>query len=366
MEPEAVAKYVRESQQLIETSPRMDEQNTKVRLIQPFLELLGWNLRSTEVELEYTVPMGSRTHHVDYALLLGDAPVAFVEAKPVSAALSDGSLQQLRSYMRQELEVDWGILTNGQSFEVLTKSRQSPNGEEISVVQFDLDDLRENPDILEILSKEAIRSGKADEIAEQVARTNAVIAQLTSEEEQVANSVAEAIESEVGEFPIDLEEQSREFVQDLVSILQEQRRYVTEGPSPEDGDTRDSSDDTEESDAGSYNGYVIRFSDGKQVPAQTAAPRTSQKKNMGEAVDYLITEHNLMDKIELPYTVPTARKNCAINREPVQPNGEEMVGWYELADGSYLNTNLNADMKKNWLSDLAEQVGLSVEYLGEW
>jgi hypothetical protein len=172
MEPEEVAEYVEESRQLIETSPRMDEQNTKVRLIQPFLELLGWNLRSTEVELEYRVTMGSSTTHVDYALLVGDAPVVFVEAKPVNSHLSDTDVRQLRSYMRQELEVDWGILTNGQSFHVLTKSRSSPNGEEISVVQFDLDDLGENPDILEILSKEAIRSGKADEIAEQVARTN--------------------------------------------------------------------------------------------------------------------------------------------------------------------------------------------------
>jgi hypothetical protein len=130
--------------------------------------------------------------------------------------------------MRQELEVDWGILTNGQSFEVLTKSRSTRNGEEISVVQFDLDYLSENPDILEILSKEAIRSGKADEIAEQVAWTNAVIAQLTDEESQVAKSVAEAIESEVGEFPIDLEEQAREFVQNLVTVLREQRQFVSE------------------------------------------------------------------------------------------------------------------------------------------
>jgi hypothetical protein len=243
MEPEAVEEYVHESQQLIGTSPRMDEQNTKVRLIQPFLELLGWNLRSTEVELEYTVPMGSGTHHVDYALLLGDAPVAFVEAKPVNSALSDGNLQQLRSYMRQELEVDWGILTNGQSFEVLTKNQRSPNGEEISVVQFDLDDLRENPGILELLSKEAIRSGKADEIAEQVARTNAVIAELTNEEERVANSVVEAVESEVGEFPIDLEEQSREFVQNLVSVLREQRHFVSEEPPGESEE-----DDEPESD----------------------------------------------------------------------------------------------------------------------
>jgi hypothetical protein len=148
--------------------------------------------------------------------------------------------------MRQELEVDWGILTNGQSFEVLTKSRSTRNGEEISVVQFDLDDLDNNPDILEILSKEAIRSGKADEIAEQVARTNAVIGQLTEDESRVAESVAEAIELEVGEFPIDLEEQAREFVQDLVTVLREQRQFVSED--------RPTESDSEESEIGSADG----------------------------------------------------------------------------------------------------------------
>ncbi len=166
MDRDAITEYVGRCQQLIESSPQMDEQNTKIKLVQPFLELLGWNLYSTEVALEYTVPMASGSTHVDYALLVGETPVVFVEAKPVRSTLTDGNVQQLRSYMRQELDVDWGILTNGRSFEVLTKSRSRNDGEEVSVVQFDLDDLTENPGVLELLSKESIRSGKSDEIAE--------------------------------------------------------------------------------------------------------------------------------------------------------------------------------------------------------
>ena len=44
-------KNVDRCQQLIESSPQMDEENTKVKLVQPFLQLLGWNLYSTEVAL---------------------------------------------------------------------------------------------------------------------------------------------------------------------------------------------------------------------------------------------------------------------------------------------------------------------------
>ncbi|MFC6825362.1 type I restriction enzyme HsdR N-terminal domain-containing protein [Halopelagius fulvigenes] len=230
MDQDEVNEYVQRSLQLIEASPQMDEQNTKVRLVQPFLELLGWDLYSTEVELEYTIPMASGSTHVDYALLVGESPVVFVEAKPVRSDLTESEVRQLKSYMRQELDVDWGILTNGKEFEVLTKGRDATNGEEVSVVRFSLQDLTENPGVLELLSKESIRSGKADEIAEQVAQTNRVISNLIEEEDEVADAVSEAVESEVGEFPMDLEEQAREFVQSLVSALREQRRFVSENP----------------------------------------------------------------------------------------------------------------------------------------
>lgn len=227
MDWEEVEEYVERSQQLLETSPQMNEETTKMRLIQPFLRLLGWDLYSTEVQPEYTVPMASGSTHVDYALLIGDSPVVFVEAKPVRSSLTDQNVRQLKSYMRQELDIDWGILTNGKTFEVLTKNKRN-GGEEVSVVRFDLENLLDNPGVLELLSKEAIRSGKSDEIASQVAQTNEIIDRLTDEERKVAQAVSDALESEVGEFPLDLEEQSREFVQHLVSVLREQRQFVNE------------------------------------------------------------------------------------------------------------------------------------------
>lgn len=244
MDRDEIDEYVQRCQQLIESSPQMDEENTKVKLVQPFLELLGWDLYSTEVALEYTIPMASGSTHVDYALLVGDSPVVFVEAKPVRSTLTDDEVQQLRSYMRQELDVDWGILTNGKSFEVLTKNRQQNGGEEVSVVQFDLDDLAENPDVLELLTKESIRSGKSDEVAEQVAQTNRAIRYLKKNEDSVTESVTEAVENEAGDLTIDLEEQSREFVQNLVSVLREQRHFVSEEPPGESEEDESESDDT--------------------------------------------------------------------------------------------------------------------------
>jgi len=246
MQRDEIEEYVGRCQQLIDSSPQMDEENTKVKLVQPFLELLGWDLYSTEVALEYTIPMASGSTHVDYALLVGDSPVVFVEAKPVRSSLTDDEIQQLRSYMRQELDVDWGILTNGQSFEVLTKSRDQNGGEEVSVVQFELDDLTENPGVLELLTKESIRSGKSDEVAEQVAATNRAISSLQANEDSVTDAVTEAVENEVGELTIDLEEQAREFVQGLGSVLREQRQFVSDEPADNTEKEPDEADDSSE------------------------------------------------------------------------------------------------------------------------
>ena len=256
MDRDEIDEYVDRCRGLIEASPQMDEENTKVKLIQPFLELLGWDLYSTEVALEYTIPMASGSTHVDYALLVGDSPVVFVEAKPVRSTLSADEVRQLRSYMRQELDVEWGILTNGKSFEVLTKDRRRNGGEEMSVVEFDLDDLSERPGVLELLTKESIRSGKSAKIAEQVAETNRAIQFLSENESVVTDSVESAVTDEVGELPIDLEAQSREFVQNLVSVLREQRQFVGESEGTGTGDDHPAGDDdiVDEDETGSADG----------------------------------------------------------------------------------------------------------------
>jgi len=373
MDRDEVAEYVQRCQQLIEASPQMDEENTKVKLIQPFLELLGWDLYSTEVALEYTIPMASGSTHVDYALLVGDSPVVFVEAKPVRSTLTDSEVQQLRSYMRQELDVDWGILTNGKSFEVLTKNHRNNGGEEVSVVQFNLDDLADNPSVLELLTKESIRSGKSDEVAEQVAETNRAIRHLQENEDSVTEAVSEAVEDEVGELTIDLEEQSREFTQNLVSVLREQRQFVSEeSPSEPDESATVSESNQRTADNISTNsssadkGYIIRFSDGKEIPEVEDRPQTQQKLAMGAAIDYLIEEHNLIEVVEIPHFPPQARKNCSINTDPVHPNGEEMRIPYELVNGYHLHTSLNIRGKQSRIRDLAEQAGLTAEFLGSW
>ncbi|GGI97952.1 hypothetical protein GCM10008995_04790 [Halobellus salinus] len=250
MDGEAVRNYVEQSQTLLEASPQMDEENTKVKLIQPFVDLLGWNFYSTEVQLEYTVQMGTQSSKVDYALMVGDTPVVFIEAKPARSDLTEKNVRQLQSYMRQELSVDWGVLTNGKEFEILSVTGDDKQDGETSIATFDLDEMAHNPDIPEILTKDAIQSGRADDIARQLTQTNRAIHRLSDQEESIAGRISDVLQDELGETPLDFEEQSLDFVHGLRHALRERREFIGESTDGEDdtsGDNvSDDDPDTEE------------------------------------------------------------------------------------------------------------------------
>ena len=253
MNGEVVENYVGQSQTLLEASPQMDEENTKVKIIQPFVDLLGWNFYSTEVQLEYTVQMGTQSSKVDYALMVGDTPVVFIEAKPARSDLSDGNVRQLQSYMRQELSVDWGVLTNGKEFEILSVTGDHRQDGETSIATFNLDEMADNPDILEILTKDAIQSGRAGDIARQLTQTNRAISRLTDRETPIAERLTDVLQDELDETPLDLEEQSLDFVNELRHTLREQREFI--GESTDDGDDT-SGDNVSEDDPDTEEGEI--------------------------------------------------------------------------------------------------------------
>ncbi|ERH13284.1 MAG: hypothetical protein J07HB67_02322, partial [halophilic archaeon J07HB67] len=239
MNERVVTEYINQSQQVIDSAPEMNEETTKMRLVVPFLELLGWDRRS--MEAEYAVQMGSSKKYVDYTLTIADSPAVFVEAKPIQSELTDENLDQLRSYMRQELAVDWGVLTNGQQFEVLSKQASNQENGELSVAAFDLDRLAEKPGVLDLLSKDSIQSGRAEEIARQIQQATHAIRTLESRGDEVSMAVAEVIRSEVETVPVDVDEQAHGFVNDLISVLREKRQFMSEREPSDDGPVVDPS-----------------------------------------------------------------------------------------------------------------------------
>jgi hypothetical protein len=138
MSRDGVEEYVERSKSLIDSSPQMGEENTKVKLIQPLIELLGWDTFSSEVELEYPIQIGQGHARADYARLLDGSPAVFVEAKGCDTTLSDGARSQLKSYMRQK-GAGWGLLTNGQRFEVLKRREDSDLPDEVLLASLSIE-----------------------------------------------------------------------------------------------------------------------------------------------------------------------------------------------------------------------------------
>ena len=222
METDELAEYVDQSQSLINASPQMDEQNTRRKLIEPLLELLGWNMLSPEVELEYSIQMGVGTKKVDYALTLEETPVVFVEAKGVDSSITDSHRSQLKSYMRQT-GVDWGLLTNGVQLELLKRKKGRDRPDEVSLGTFSLEDLPDNSHYLRALSRDSIETGEAERIAENIEATQRAATHLQENKESLANEITRVVTAEIDDSVSQtVQDGAKQFIDVLASTLKQQ------------------------------------------------------------------------------------------------------------------------------------------------
>lgn len=360
MDEETVSDYVERSLSLVESSPQMDEQNTRSRLIDPFIrDVLGWDFYSTEIEMEYSVQMGSSKKKVDYALFADGSPALFVEAKGCDATITDSHADQLRSYMRQEW-VDWGLLTNGKTFLVFRLKKNGANPDVKRLGEADLKDLTANDWMLAALSKDSIQSGASTEIYQRVERRRQAIAKLSEEKDDIAESIRETVVDRVGEVVSQpAESLSKTLIDDLIAELDRDREggstTVTSEPSQ-------STDDTDPTNTEPTDSYVVRIAAGGE---STTFSDDSQADLMGAVVDHLIKNCGLIEQYEpLPY-VP-GNKIAILNDQPNNPNGEEMRLYREVGGGYYVYTSLNKRDKKRHLSDFADACGVDISFDGEW
>ena len=96
-----------------------DESQTKKSLIEPFWELLGWNIRDPdEVVLEKRVEMDAHLRRADYAFAVGGRILFLVEAKPPKRNLTKDreAIFQLKRYVFNTPGVWVGILTDFEEF----------------------------------------------------------------------------------------------------------------------------------------------------------------------------------------------------------------------------------------------------------
>ncbi|MYL68685.1 type I restriction enzyme HsdR N-terminal domain-containing protein [Halorubrum distributum] len=360
MDEETVSDYVERSLSLVESSPQMDEQNTRSRLIDPFIrDVLGWDFYSTEIEMEYSVQMGSSKKKVDYALFADGSPALFVEAKGCDTTITDAYADQLRSYMRQEW-VDWGLLTNGKTFAVfrLKKDGATPDVERLG--ESDLADLTANDWMLAALSKESIQSGASTEIYQRVERRRQAISTLSEEKDDIADSIRETVVDRVGEVVSQpAESLSKTLVDDLIAELE---RDQNDSRVDDETDTHSSDPATTTGRSDESGSYVVEL---LTEAGSTFVSGESQSDVMEETVDLLVENHGLIEAYApLPY-VP-GQKIAMLNDEPNHPNGDEMRTYRQVGGDYYVYTSLNKKDKKRHLRNFADACGVDIDFTGEW
>lgn len=113
-------KEIQKIYQLRKDKPSNEEQ-TKMYLISPFLEMLGWDVRNPDDCIpEYIADVGvKKGEKVDYALLKNKRVALILEAKSLQTNLSS-SIDQLYRYFLTLPECPIAILTNGKEYQFFT------------------------------------------------------------------------------------------------------------------------------------------------------------------------------------------------------------------------------------------------------
>ena len=157
-----------------------DEENTKVKFLNPFFEELGWNVRNEglsarfrEVVFEDSIKVGSKTKAPDYSFRLGGERIFFVEAKKPNQDIATNKEHafQVRRY-GWSAKLPLCILTDFEEFAIYDTTIKPDKNQNASIGRIKYykytDYVDKWDEIYNIFSKEAVLSGKFDNYANNV------------------------------------------------------------------------------------------------------------------------------------------------------------------------------------------------------
>jgi len=201
------------------------EPNTKKKIIEPLLEILGWDTRGNEVQLEYPIVMASGTSEVDYALMLENKTVVFVEAKAFDTALTPKHALQAISYGRVE-GTQWVVLTNGKTLKVFD-TKQGKTEKDCLVIEVDLTKLPARAEDLNLISRGSILSGDIGDAVKRLAATKKAIQNLKQKQGQIAERFKKILVEITGkEVKSRIENLSNQLAAQAIQLFEKQSETV--------------------------------------------------------------------------------------------------------------------------------------------
>jgi len=202
------------------------EANTKKKIIEPMLEVLGWDTRGKEVRLEYPIKIGSTTKYVDYALMQEKKLVVLVEAKPFATTLSSDDSAQIISYGRVE-DVRWVVLTNGKDLSFFD-TREGKSEKKCLVFRIDLMKLPAQSNHLYLVSKQSIFSRDTEEAVKRLAASRKAALNLEQRRSEIAVELKKILLNITGtEVENQIESLSKQLSEQVIQLFKKQSETDT-------------------------------------------------------------------------------------------------------------------------------------------
>jgi hypothetical protein len=210
--------FVRRVSDLLAEEPEMSTRNVQLRIVEPLLSMLGWDVRAPEVEAERS--LDTLDDPVDYVLLVDDRPDIAVRTIAADESITEDSVAIFARGI-VSTGIDLGIVSNGHRFAFITT-----DGTEIKWTLCEADELTEHESILTHFTQ----AMATQRLATQVQARQRAAARLQENRAAVTEGVARELQSVAGE-PLDGELRTLSRV-----ILDVAIERFSEGDSPIDSD----------------------------------------------------------------------------------------------------------------------------------
>jgi hypothetical protein len=366
----------------LDADHEMSTRTAELRITQPFLEALGWDVHGPEVEAGYRV--GDEV--VGFALGQDGEPSVFVETIAPSTAIDRTAVRQFVETMRIA-GVEWGVLLDGRRYCLVASMDGS-----IDYVDFQLDELSENLQALSYYDRDAVveretsRQASRRRAAERLAtRRDEVVADVTARlvdvaGEELRSDAAAVAERIVDEFTaalrgdrIDgdgdtdprgdaLPANGETLGDDRPSERSAQPQTDTATIASVGGDERSHSDSGSSRQTGDHE-YVVRlFDGGTSIGAVKAA---SLSGVLRQTIAYLDEGRELLRSLSTPWS-PEDWNRSVIARDPSHPDGSPMGSHERLSSGHVLLTDMDESEYREVVEALAGGIGLRVMFQGDW
>lgn len=227
---EVVRDFVEQKLRILDENPDLNEEETKTAILTDFIRLLGWEI-PRDGRMEYQFGQHN-TNVVDYAFFHEGTSNLFIEAKSPGTPLEDHR-GQITEYLALD-NVDLGVLTNGQTYEIYrTHIDEQGNVERQQVDIIELEDFVDKLPTLRSLTKQEVTSGSYHDHLQRVVDLREARKKLGTHRSDLAADIVKLVTDTIGSIA---QEPAREHVSTYLDGIDRELSSVTstdEGTDPE-------------------------------------------------------------------------------------------------------------------------------------